>query len=92
MEVKKMAKNDKAMEGQGDVEDILNAKPEGQKDSEAGRWKGGRYDTSKDSEKIAWDNLKKMLRYTGDNNTEVKTRMDNLAKAVIDGILVIRKA
>ena len=77
--------------GLGDVDDILNAKPEGQKDSEQGRWKGGRYDTSKESEAIAWARLKKMLRYTGDNNNEVKLRIDNFAKAVEDGILEIRK-
>lgn len=91
MEVNKMAKKDMETEVLGDVDDILNAKPEGQKDSEAGRWKGGRYDTSKESEAIAWATLKKLVRYTGDNNNEVKMRIDNLAKAVESGILVIRK-
>jgi hypothetical protein len=83
----------KTPEDMGDVsiDDVLNAKPEGQKDSEAGRWKGGRYDTSKESEAIAWATLKRMLRYTGDNNNEVKMRIDNLAKAVENGILEIRK-
>ena len=74
-----------------DIENILNQKPEGKKDSETGRWKGGRYDTSKPEEKKAWSTLKKVLRYSGDNNNEVKMRMDNLAKAIDSGVLEIRK-
>ena len=74
-----------------DIENILNAKPEGTKDTQAGRWKGGRYDTAKVEESAAWENLKKMLRYTGDNNTEVKQRIDNLANAINGGVLEIRK-
>lgn len=73
------------------MDDILSAKPEGTKDSQTGRWKGGRYDTLKKDEKVAWDNLKAMLRYHGDNNGEVKLRVDNLASAIQSGVLEIRK-
>lgn len=74
-----------------EIENILNVKPEGQKDTQAGRWKGGRYDTSKPAEAKSWDTLKKALRYTGDNNGEVKQRIDNLAAALESGVLEIRK-
>ena len=74
-----------------EIENILNAKPEGQKDAQAGRWKGGRYDTSKPDEAEAWARLKKALRYTGDNNNEVKQRINNLASALESGVLEIRK-
>lgn len=74
-----------------DINEILSAKPEGTKDTQTGRWKGGRYDTSKPDEQKAWDSLKGMLRYTGDNNGEVKQRIDNLASAISSGVLEIRK-
>lgn len=74
-----------------EVDNILSARPEGTKDTQAGRWKGGRYDTSKPAEQTSWDALKAMLRYTGDNNGEVKQRMDNLASAIESGVLEIRK-
>ena len=75
-----------------DIEKILTEKPEGKKDSETGRWKGGRYDTSKPEELKSWNTLKRILKYSGDNNNEVKLRMDNLAKAIDSGILEIRKS
>ncbi len=73
------------------VDEILSARPEGTKDTQAGRHKGGRYDTSKPAELEAWQNLKAMLRYNGDNNVEVKQRIDNLANAINAGVLEIRK-
>jgi hypothetical protein len=75
-----------------DIEKILAEKPEGKKESEQGRWKGGRYDTSKPEEAQAWAILKKILKYSGDNNNEVKMRIDNLAKAIDSGVLEIRKS
>jgi len=72
------------------IEDILSEQVN--KESNAGRWKGGRYDTDKKKEMAAWNTLKKMLRYSGDNNVEVKQRIDNLAVAIQSGILEIRKA
>lgn len=74
-----------------EVDNILSARPEGTKDTQAGRWKGGRYDTQKADELRAWDQLKGMLRYSGDNNGEVKQRIDNLAAAIDAGVLEIRK-
>ena len=75
-----------------DIEKILAEKPEGKKDTETGRWKGGRYDTSKPEELNAWNTLKRILKYSGDNNNEVKMRIDNLARAIDSGVLEIRKA
>jgi len=60
-------------------------------ESNKGRWKGGRYDTSKEEEKVKWNSLKSMVRYTGDNNGDVKNRLDNLARNIQSGILEIRK-
>ncbi len=58
---------------------------------EKGRWKMGRYDTSKDIEMQKWEDLKSLLRYNGDDNSEVKNRLDNLSRNVKSGILEIRK-
>jgi len=73
-----------------DIDNILSLNLPSE-NSNAGRWKGGRYDTSKKEEMQKWNNLKNMVRYQGDNNVEVKNRLDNLASAIDQGILEIRK-
>lgn len=74
-----------------EINEILNQVPEGKGESQKGRYKGKVYDTSKPDELKKWNTLKKVLRYDGDENGDVKTRIDNLAQALDSGILEIRK-
>lgn len=73
------------------IDDVLSAMPEGKGESQKGRYKGKVYDTSKASELKKWNTLKKILRYDGDDNGDVKVRIDNLAQALDSGVLEIRK-
>ncbi len=73
------------------IDEILNQRPEGQGESQKGRYKGKVYDTSKEAELAKWNTLKRILRYDGDDNGDVKTRIDNLASAIDSGVLEIRK-
>lgn len=62
--------------------------PEAQ-ETQAGRWKGGRYDTSKPEEMTDWNNLRTLVGAQGDSNAEVKARLNKLASLVASGELRI---
>lgn len=59
---------------------------------QAGRWKGGRYDTTKPEDAQAWNELRKLVGATSNDNQEVKARLTKLAELVNSGELkIVRK-